>query len=138
MLPGFNHNIRHGGVLFHVQTEDKGQKNPVIVTQLFYEGHVVASKKVSYEKFVGALQAQDIVFSMMKEQHKQIMKDLVEGRIRAASAYLTSPPATKSHKETVSLPLKQTGARVLDPLANKSAEKTLDELILDFLEQEKS
>ena len=27
---GFNHNLRHGGRVFHVQTEDRGLGNPIV------------------------------------------------------------------------------------------------------------
>src|SRR5690606_34821597 len=35
MIPGFNHNIKHKGRIFHIQTEDSGPKNPHIITHLF-------------------------------------------------------------------------------------------------------
>ena len=48
MLSGFNTNIRHRGVLFHVQSEDSGRARPHIITHLYYGGTILASEKSSY------------------------------------------------------------------------------------------
>ena len=48
MLPGFNTNVRHGGVLFHVQTEDSGRAHPHVITHLYHGGTILASEKRSY------------------------------------------------------------------------------------------
>jgi hypothetical protein len=67
---GFNHNIRHNGWLFHVQTEDSGAQNPHIYTHLFHEGVIVASKKLDYDTEADV----EIVKSLMQAQHKSVMK----------------------------------------------------------------
>ncbi len=136
METGFNHNFRHHDVLFHVQTEDKGAQNPIVVTQLFHQGNVLATRKSSYEKFLHVKNLKEIIQSMMKEQHKQIMKDLVEGKIKATESLLGAQKPLHS-KEVIQIPTKiktpSHGGKVLDT-SGLSAEKTLDELILDFLE----
>src|SRR6478735_10511685 len=42
---GYNHNIRHGGRVFHVQTEDSGTGYARLYTHLFFEGTILSSKK---------------------------------------------------------------------------------------------
>ena len=44
-VTGFNHNIKHKGKVYHVQTEDSGVNNPHIITHLFVGGNILASKK---------------------------------------------------------------------------------------------
>ena len=44
MLSGFNTNIRHRGVLFHVQSEDSGRDPPHIITHLFHGGNILFSQ----------------------------------------------------------------------------------------------
>jgi len=44
VVPGFNHNIKHKGRIFHVQTEDSGPKNPHIITHLFVGGNILADR----------------------------------------------------------------------------------------------
>jgi hypothetical protein len=46
---GFNHNVRHLGRLYHVQTEDSGVGKPHIFTHLFHGGTILASKKSDYD-----------------------------------------------------------------------------------------
>ena len=46
---GYNHNLRHGGRVFHVQTEDSGQGYARLNTHLFYEGTILSTKKQEYD-----------------------------------------------------------------------------------------
>ncbi len=41
-VTGFNHNIKHKGKVYHVQTEDSGVNNPHIITHLFVGGNILA------------------------------------------------------------------------------------------------
>jgi len=82
MLSGFNTNIRHRGVLFHVQTEDSGRGNPHVITHLFHGGNIMASRKSDYSAHL-ALDAEaleDVVRQMMETQHKAMLKGLRAGR----------------------------------------------------------
>ncbi len=79
MVPGFNHNIKHKGRVFHIQTEDSGAKNPHIITHLFVGGNILASKKTTYAEIVGQHEFENTVRSMMEEQHKQMLRNLING-----------------------------------------------------------
>jgi hypothetical protein len=79
MVAGFNHNIRHNGKLYHVQTEDLGLGNPRITTHLFIGGNVVASKNRSYADIARAEGVGAAVRRMMEEQHKEMLRELVNG-----------------------------------------------------------
>ena len=83
MIPGFNHNIKHKGRVFHVQTEDSGPKNPHIITHLFVGGNILASKKTKYDDLVGQPGYEKTVRSMMEEQHKQMLRNLINGAFDA-------------------------------------------------------
>src|SRR3954468_7594179 len=76
-LLGYNHNIRHHGRVFHVQTEDSGPNNPRLFTHLFYEGTILVSRKHDYD---GAM-ADDKVREIMKAQHKSMMRDLMQAKL---------------------------------------------------------
>jgi hypothetical protein len=79
MVVGFNHNVRHRGQTFHVQTEDSGLENPHVVTHLFVGGNVVASKKASYADLLGTEDLARTVRELMEEQHKEMLRNLVDG-----------------------------------------------------------
>lgn len=80
MLVGYNTNIKYKGVTYHVQTEDSGPKNPVIVTLLYLKGTIIASKKTSYSHLIGDPDLAKKVETIMKSQHKGMIKELILGR----------------------------------------------------------
>ncbi|MFW5878371.1 MAG: hypothetical protein ACOCVR_01000, partial [Myxococcota bacterium] len=75
MVTGFNHNIKHRGRMFHVQTEDSGIDNPHIITHLFMGGNILASKKTSYADIVHAENLAQLVRTMMEEQQKEMLRN---------------------------------------------------------------
>lgn len=76
MQSGFNTNIRHRGVLFHVQTEDSGTANPHVITHLFQGGNIVASEKRDYSEQVSEADLENVVRRLMETQHKAMLKGL--------------------------------------------------------------
>jgi hypothetical protein len=74
-LLGYNHNVRYGGRILHVQTEDSGPANPHLFTHLFFEGSILATKRFQYD----AASTEDGVRGMMQGQHKEILKELKQG-----------------------------------------------------------
>ncbi|HJV36872.1 hypothetical protein [Geomonas sp.] len=83
MVLGFNHNIRYKGEVFHVQTEDSGKANPHIITLLYRGGTILASAKTSYADIIKVEQLEQVVESIMKEQHKDMMRRLKAGEFDA-------------------------------------------------------
>jgi hypothetical protein len=81
MLPGFNTNIRHGGVLFHVQTEDSGRAHPHVITHLYHGGTILASEKQSYAELVDEPQLAQRVRELMEAQHRAMVTRLRAGEL---------------------------------------------------------
>ncbi|MBM4384475.1 MAG: hypothetical protein FJ091_14060 [Deltaproteobacteria bacterium] len=79
MLTGFNTNIRHRGVLFHVQSEDSGRAHPHIITHLYHGGTIIHSEKSSYAASVDEANLEDVVRGLMEGQHKAVLKRLRAG-----------------------------------------------------------
>ncbi|MBN2529404.1 MAG: hypothetical protein JXR76_23655 [Deltaproteobacteria bacterium] len=78
-LLGYNTNVRHGGHLFHIQTEDSGVDHPHVITHLFTEGTILSSKKTSYADHLANDGWEDIVRQLMKDQHKAMFVELRDG-----------------------------------------------------------
>jgi hypothetical protein len=78
-LTGFNNNFRHKGKVYHLQTEDSGEGHPHIITHIFVDGHIIATRKASYEEFVGQPDLKAHVRSMMREQHKAMALAIRDG-----------------------------------------------------------
>src|SRR6185312_10185905 len=72
---GYNHNLRYGGRVFHVQTEDSGTSYARLYTHLFFEGTILSSKKQEYDPEV----SEDTVRALMQKLHKTMIKELMRG-----------------------------------------------------------
>lgn len=120
MIPGFNHNIRYRGVLYHIQTEDSGIENPVVTTLLYKGGTILSSKRTSYSDIVNSDKMEEVVKEIMKEQHKLMLFDLKNGVFEKAE----KEAVADTKKEEVVF-----GDTVI-------SEKSLDEVILDYLAAE--
>lgn len=80
MLVGFNTNIPYKGKVYHVQTEDTGETF-TIISLLYFKGAILSSKKTTYEHLKDAPDREDRVRELMKEQHKSLIKELINGKI---------------------------------------------------------
>ena len=54
MITGFNTDVEHDGVVYHVQTEDKGLDSPLILSLVYSGGAILASKRSPYEDLIAA------------------------------------------------------------------------------------
>ncbi len=134
MVPGFNHNIRYKGVIFHVQTEDSGITMPHIITLLYRGGTIVSSKKTSYADIIKADGLAQIVEEVMKEQHKDMLRRLKAGEFDEK----VFGPGSSAGGETAAEEEKALGGNA-DCAAGPTAcasprqQQKLDEIILDYL-----
>jgi len=76
---GFNHNVKYGPRVYHVQTEDSGLPHAHYITHLFVGGNIVASMKTSYADKAADPNLAAVVRSLMEGQHKHMLKRLVSG-----------------------------------------------------------
>src|SRR5438046_1629714 len=76
---GFNHNVKYGPRVYHVQTEDSGLPHAHYITHLFVGGNIVASMKSSYAEKSGERDLARVVRGLMESQHKAMLKRLVAG-----------------------------------------------------------
>ncbi len=157
MLTGYNTDFKYQGKVYHVQTEDGGGNSPFITSLLYHQGAILASRKTSYADILKADCLDEVVRELMMEQHKQMIRDLMQGKLDIhhalhESTYQPSPvskPAPASQAATARKPAMATGKEPEKPVSIPSAlkaapaaskeetkEKSLDDIILDFLAQE--
>src|SRR3972149_72348 len=48
MITGFNTDVKYRGVVYHVQTEDKGAGNPLIETLIYKGGEILSSRRLPH------------------------------------------------------------------------------------------
>ncbi|MCJ7501069.1 hypothetical protein MUP29_12540 [bacterium] len=79
MLTGYNTDIKHEGVIYHVQTEDGGTDNPVIVSLIYQGGRILASRKTSYTHLLGTDDFIPKLRNLLEHQHKVMIKAILTG-----------------------------------------------------------
>src|SRR5437870_8176819 len=87
---GFNHNVKYGPHVYHVQTEDSGLPHAHYITHLFVGGNIVASMKTSYADRTSQPNLQAAVRSLMEGQHKAMLKRLVAGEFNELAERLSA------------------------------------------------
>lgn len=124
MLVGYNTNVTYKGNVYHVQTEDSGIKNPVIVTLLYLKGTILSSKKISYAHIANNPDYKMKVRELMKEQHKSMLKELVSGKFNTQKTSEEKPENPPEEKETELRSQSQ---------EQSQAGRSLDDILLDYI-----
>ena len=81
MITGFNTDIEHDGVIYHVQTEDKGLDTPIILSLVYAGGTILASKRSPYEDLIAEGFSDEALAERLKRQHRLICAAIHSGRI---------------------------------------------------------
>ena len=158
MITGYNTDVRHQEVVFHVQTEDKGAANPFIESLVYVGGQVLASKRANYADLLAEGRDEKEIIALMDQQHRTMIAAIRHGKFDAKLAALgrpkTSPmPVLEPVPAGVGPmrpPLAAAGAATTAGTAGDSAatprggvpvqpppgERTLDQVILEYLTNE--
>jgi len=162
MITGYNTDVRHQEVVFHVQTEDKGAGNPFIESLVYVGGQVLASKRANYADLLAEGRDEKEIVALMDQQHRTMIAAIRHGKFDAKLAALGVRPKTSPVPvlEPVpaggaSLPVAVGGAAgaggpagagagdrgatprgVPVPVQPPPGERTLDQVILEYLTNE--
>jgi hypothetical protein len=131
VITGFNTDIKHNEKVYHIQTEDKGLANPYIESLVYVGGEILASKKTSYSDKVREGISEAEIGTLMEHQHRTMIAAIKRGKFDAlvvAPGKKTITQAGKTVEATPAVPQ----ATVEQP----SEDKTLDQVILDYLAAE--
>ena len=83
MITGYNTDVRHGEVVFHVQTEDKGVSNPFIESLVYVGGQVLVSKRASYAEMLAEGKEEKEIVALMDHQHRTMIAAIRHGKLDA-------------------------------------------------------
>lgn len=83
MLSGFNHNLKYKGRIYHVQTEDGGRENPMIITHIFLGGVILSTVRTSYHDLFPLPDQEESLRARMKVQHLEEVRRLYSGAFDA-------------------------------------------------------
>ena len=130
MITGFNTDIKHNEKVYHVQTEDKGLQNPYIESLVYVGGEILASKKTSYAEQLKSGIDEKWIGGLMEQQHRTMIAAIKRGRFDSPA----DPTKVVPSRPTAQVPT-PTGMAAISE-ADLSEEKTLDQVIIDYLASE--
>ncbi len=146
MVVGFNHNIKHNGKVYHVQTEDSGTDNPHVITHLFVGGNILSSQRSSYSHLTGHPNLEAQVRAMMELQHKEMLRNLANGAFEHLDSQISGRAFQPGELAPSAGPPRRCrpvrSCHSTDPPEEKIdslfaqdliSEKSLDEVILSYL-----
>lgn len=102
MITGFNTDIEHQGVTYHVQTEDKGVATPLILSLVYDRGTILASKRSPYNDLLVPTFDEKALSERLQNQHKIICAAVRAGRIDDLRR-MTAKESASRQKETAAL-----------------------------------
>lgn len=125
MITGYNTDVKRNDIDFHVQTEDKGTSNPFIESLIYVGGQVLAAKRTSYAEVLAEGRGSKAILGLMDQQHRAMIMAIRKGKFDAKVRSLLdgSVPAV-------------VGGEVADPGSSVAEDRTLDEVILEYLTTE--
>jgi len=81
VITGFNTDIEHEGVVYHVQTEDKGLNSPMILSLVYVGGTILASKRTPYKDLIAKGFSDEALSERLSRQHRLICAAIHAGRV---------------------------------------------------------
>src|SRR5256885_111447 len=81
MITGFNTDVQHEGQVYHVQTEDRGQNNPVLESLVYIGGTIVAKKLTPYAEQLSQGADEQLIAGLLKRQHQVMIAAIKTGRV---------------------------------------------------------
>jgi hypothetical protein len=127
MITGYNTDVRHRGLVFHVQTEDKGLTNPCVESLVYVGGQILKRTRSDYSRLVKTGEGKDAIAALIERQHRQVITEIRTGKldeqVERQLGSLQAAPAEEAEAESL-----ESGPR--------SATPSLDQVILEYLTSE--
>jgi hypothetical protein len=152
MITGYNTDIRHRDVVFHVQTEDKGASNPCVESLVYVKGQVIANKRTSYADMLAEGKGEKHIIALMEHQHRVMIAAIKGGKLDDKVAGLPGVKLSGPAPTPAPLPIAARDTARPSPAAqerapassgpaaavaeSEDAGKTLDQVILEYLSAE--
>ena len=87
MITGFNTDVKYGDTVYHVQTEDKGVNNPLILSLIYVKGTILDAFRIRYDDFLDSGRFSEARLQKILEfQHRQIVGAIKRGKYQKGMA----------------------------------------------------
>lgn len=122
MIAGFNTDIEFDGVVYHVQTEDKGLPSRKIISLVYDGGTILASKRTNYEDLPTGALDETAVAERVQKQHTLICAAIRAGRLEDLKAMTAKASAARSADPA---PIHHEAAIVPTPIARIETQRII-------------
>ena len=124
MITGYNTDVEHDAIVYHVQTEDTGAQSAEIISHVFVGGAILASKRTSYRDLLAHDPDEDVLRKRLERQHKLICAAVHAGRIEDLKQM--------SEREASLHPRPGTSAPATNETASEEEQEEADDRVPDF------
>lgn len=122
VITGYNTDVEHDGVVYHVQTEDKGTRMPLILSLVYVGGAILVSKRSPYDDLINDGFDEGVLAERLQRQHNLICAAIHAGRIEDLKR-LSRPDASDP------LPVTETAEQVLPPAEEELSPPADEEVV---------
>ncbi len=129
MITGYNTDVKHNNRVFHIQTEDKGDASPTIESLVYVGGQILATRKTSYAELIKNGRDDKSVQELMEQQHRTMIAAIQRGRFDGPNGGVKAPDSTGEERD-------EREEQTEDAESTSSGDRTLDQVILDYLASE--
>lgn len=148
MITGYNTDVKHRDRVFHIQTEDRGDRNPYVESFVYAGGEILGGKRTPYPEALRNGGDERAVQELMEQQHRTLIAAVREGTFESADGSLRVPddmalggarptPASGTSEVRETTASRHSPRRSPDS-PRVSGDRTLDQVILDYLASEVS
>jgi len=132
VITGYNTDVKHNNRVFHIQTEDKGESMPVVESLVYVGGEILATRKTSYGELLKGGRDDKAVQELMEQQHRTMIAAIQRGRFDGPNGSLRVPEGMSGSAEEID----ETPSGGSPREASVAGDRTLDQVILDYLASE--
>ena len=102
MVTGYNQSVKHHGKTYHVQTEDRGRKNPIIETLIYVGGKIIHREVSSYaDQNEDGRYDEKVIKILVDQQHDKIKEEIGDGRFEQLRPFGEDFLSTRSFEQCI-------------------------------------
>lgn len=143
MITGYNTDVSHSDVVFHVQTEDKGLTIASIESLVYVGGQILGKRRTSYKNVIERGEGKKAIVDLMDRQHRLMIAEIRNGKYDSdiGIAPVAEPLETVLNDGPIDIvPDDEPGEIELSstppPTSSEPEGQTLDQIILEYLNTE--
>jgi hypothetical protein len=144
VITGYNTDVKHRDRVFHIQTEDRGDQNPYVESFVYVGGEILGGKRTPYPDALRDGGDERAVRDLMEQQHRALIAAIRDGSFEAPDGSVRVPEdmalggTATGTSELRDRPGPRLSPRRPTDSPRMSGDRTLDQVILDYLASEGS